>query len=242
MVKRQISSVSLLNHGQINGSCVNSPEGSLEWPSPPPPSSFLSQLRMPMIDSCKILLADPLISSAVSFQSLFSPSEDACSPSPCYFSLSGVCHVIFSWESLCWPWCIIYKAADVCFTLHLTLLSRFRHITAFIFAVAVNQRGFILKGFRPAPSVVTLNLFPSSSYTVSSYLPCAYICRLFQEKDVSRVCKLFCENGTIINGRILKPEGRLWCCVTFRQHNCISNFSLRVITAVAVWCDRIEKS
>lgn len=73
VVKRLIFSVSLLNHGQINGSCVNSPKESLEWPSPPPPpSSFLSQLRMPMIDSCKILLADPLISSAVSFQPFFS--------------------------------------------------------------------------------------------------------------------------------------------------------------------------
>lgn len=36
-------SVSLLNHEQINGSCVNSPQGPLEWP-PPPPSS-LSQLH-----------------------------------------------------------------------------------------------------------------------------------------------------------------------------------------------------
>lgn len=30
--------LSLLNHVQINGNCVNNPQGSVEWP-PPPPSS-----------------------------------------------------------------------------------------------------------------------------------------------------------------------------------------------------------
>lgn len=38
-------------------------------------------------------------------------------------------------------WCIMYKAAGVCFTLGLTLLSRFRHIAAFISTVEVNQGG-----------------------------------------------------------------------------------------------------
>lgn len=38
--------------------------------------------------------------------------------------------------------CIMYKAAGVCFTLLLTLLSDFRHIAAFISSVEVNQMGF----------------------------------------------------------------------------------------------------
>lgn len=43
---RSLLCVSLLNHVQINGSCVNSPQGPLEWPPPPPPPpSSLSQLH-----------------------------------------------------------------------------------------------------------------------------------------------------------------------------------------------------
>lgn len=67
-------------------------------------------------------------------------------------------------------WCIMYKAAGVCFTLCLTLLSRFRHIAAFISAVEVNQRGFIPKRLRRASTDVTLNLF----FLPSFLLPCAY--------------------------------------------------------------------
>lgn len=59
-------------------------------------------------------------------------------------------------------WCIMYKAAGVCFTPCLTLLSRSRHIAAFISTMEVNQRGFIPKRLRRAPTV-TLNLFFSVS-------------------------------------------------------------------------------
>lgn len=64
-------------------------------------------------------------------------------------------------------WCIMYKAAGVCFTLCLTLLSRFRHIAAFISSVEVNQRGFIPRRLRRAPSVVTVNLLFISFFSCS---------------------------------------------------------------------------
>lgn len=56
-------------------------------------------------------------------------------------------------------WCIMYEAAGVCFTLGLTLLSRFKHIAAFISTMEVNERGFIPKRLRRASAIVALNLF-----------------------------------------------------------------------------------
>lgn len=47
----------------------------------------------------------------------------------------------------------MHKVADVCFTPWLTLLSRFRHIAAFISAVEVNQRGFLPKRLRCASAI-----------------------------------------------------------------------------------------
>lgn len=111
-------------------------------------------------------------------------------------------------------WCIIYKAAGVCFTLCLTLLSRFRHIAAFISTMEVNQGGFIPKRLRRAPSVVTLNLsFFSSSSSLSSLLPRAYF------KDRARngmlVLSVTCCK-TKVPGKILSNDSDSVRFVVFR--------------------------
>lgn len=135
-------------------------------------------------------------------------------------------------------WCIMYKAASVCFTLCLTLLSCFRHITAFISTTEVNQRGFILK--RPPHSTrYGTGLFYVVLYC--SVSPKFVYLKIFGEKIFEVFFRflntVLWKECSIFSGRNCEYEGSLLCCVTFRQHNCISNFSLRVITVVVAWCD-----